>query len=438
MKRLLSLWLMLGLLIPGTAFAVMIADLPHLTTVATGDLIICEDVSEAVVANKTKYITWGELVGAPGAIGGTTPAAGAFTTVGVGVTPPTYPVHLVLEATDETGIYIDGTTNDYTGAATGIAQIIQRDVNRGTGAINNYAGWQSYLNLKHTNATIAGDYFSYGNITRIHNDGAGLTITDGTDRQYWEVGAHNTVKEEGIYDTDGAGKFSTRFVGTYSWVWADPYIVRDTGTGSPVNVFSASGLDIKVEHGPTLDGTATGTFNSYGIYVDEVTGDAAGTSKAYGIYINSVSGADSNWGIYDASGADWYTSGNISATTLAATGAITGEISITLDTGATVTLAATDCRGHARFNNDADVIDYTLPAAEAGLIILFYDIGGGVITIDPFDGTDTIYLNGTSVGAGDAIDSPGSVGDFIALMALDATRWVTVGQSGTWIDGGAD
>jgi len=54
------------------------------------------------------------------------------------------------------------------------------------------------------------------------------------------------------------------------------------------------------------------------------------------------------------------------------------------------------------------------------------------------DGTDTIYLNGTTVGAGDAIDSPGAVGNFICLMAIDDTRWVTVGRSGAWIDGGAD
>jgi len=70
--------------------------------------------------------------------------------------------------------------------------------------------------------------------------------------------------------------------------------------------------------------------------------------------------------------------------------------------------------------------------------VMFYDIGGGVITVDPVDGTDTIYLNGTSVGAGDAIDSPGAVGDFICLMAIDDTRWVTVGRSGVWIDSGAD
>jgi len=123
---------------------------------------------------------------------------------------------------------------------------------------------------------------------------------------------------------------------------------------------------------------------------------------------------------------------------LATTGTITGSTMLTLDTDASVVLAVGDCDNAVRYNNDADAIDYTLPGAAAGLTIMFYDIGGGVITIDPVDGTDTIYLNGTSVGAGDAIDSPGDVGDFICLMAIDDTRWVTVGRSGVWVDGGAD
>jgi hypothetical protein len=124
---------------------------------------------------------------------------------------------------------------------------------------------------------------------------------------------------------------------------------------------------------------------------------------------------------------------------LATSGTITGNTLVGLHTAARITLIDLDsCRNVAHFNNDADVIDFTLPGAAVGLVVMFYDIGGGVITVDPVDGTDTIYLNGTSIGAGDAIDSPGAVGDFICLMAIDATRWVTVGRSGVWIDGGAD
>jgi len=105
-----------------------------------------------------------------------------------------------------------------------------------------------------------------------------------------------------------------------------------------------------------------------------------------------------------------------------------------LYTDATVVLTAADCKGKEHANNDADVIDFTLPGAEAGLVVMFTDLAGGVITVDPVDGTDTIYLNGNTVGAGDEIDSPGNAGDFIILKAYDDTRWFTLGRSGVWVD----
>jgi hypothetical protein len=111
---------------------------------------------------------------------------------------------------------------------------------------------------------------------------------------------------------------------------------------------------------------------------------------------------------------------------------------ITSDTAATVALTSADCQGQWRVNDDDDVIDYTLPGAEAGLECCFISMFARVVTVDPVDGTDTIYLNGDTVGAGDAIDSPGTTGDHICVLGLDATRWVTMNMYGTWVDGGAD
>jgi len=116
-------------------------------------------------------------------------------------------------------------------------------------------------------------------------------------------------------------------------------------------------------------------------------------------------------------------------------GIITGSSNIKLDNGSSVVLVADSCHNHIRINNTAGVIDYTLPTAEVGLAIVFYDIVGGVITVDANTG-DVIYLNGTALDAGDSIDSPGDVGDLIVLIAIDNTRWITLGQIGVWIDGG--
>jgi hypothetical protein len=115
---------------------------------------------------------------------------------------------------------------------------------------------------------------------------------------------------------------------------------------------------------------------------------------------------------------------------------ITGFSESTLHTAATVVLDVSDCNNELHINNDADVIDFTLPPAEAGLVVMFYDKAGGVITVDTATG-DEICLNGTDLTAGYSIDSPGAVGDFIVLFAIDGTHWVTLGQIGTWIDGGA-
>lgn len=119
-------------------------------------------------------------------------------------------------------------------------------------------------------------------------------------------------------------------------------------------------------------------------------------------------------------------------------GIVKGESFITLDTDAAIVLTAADCKNALRINNNDAVKDYTLPGAALGETVCFYSLYARVVTIDPVDGTDTIYLNGSSVGAGDAIDSAGGVGNLICLMAIDNTRWITLGQIGVWVDGGAD
>ena len=117
-------------------------------------------------------------------------------------------------------------------------------------------------------------------------------------------------------------------------------------------------------------------------------------------------------------------------------GIMTGSSDIALDVTAAIVLVADSCHNHMRINYDAGVIDYSLPTAETGLVIGFYDKAGGVITVDAASG-DEITLDGTDLTAGYSIDSPGNAGDFIILMAIDATHWIVLGKSGTWIDGGA-
>jgi len=374
---------------------------------------------------------------------------------------PAYPLDITMTATDTYGINVEGAAADYTGADASIGMVINRDVNRAAGDINNYAGWQSYVTVKHTDATIAGDLFLYGNITRAQNDGARLTIEDATDRQYWEVGVHSTVKNEGNFDTDAAGNFVVRFIGYYAYVWADTYDVFDTSTTSPANIFSAMGVDIKVEHVPTLNGTATGTFNSYGVYVGEVSGDTAGTSSAYGIYIaDAVSGADTNYAFYSADADASYFAGNITSnlnlagTTYGSDGSISDADLLSVDDGATTTIAvgggvgspivwttATGTGAPARadsptFTTAVGLTSGALTLGNGNLVL--GTSGNGVDFSADTDAGHVSGLNlsngGTGYTTGDLIFSggggTGAAGTFVAAAGIITSATLTNGGSG--------
>jgi preprotein translocase subunit Sec61beta len=118
---------------------------------------------------------------------------------------------------------------------------------------------------------------------------------------------------------------------------------------------------------------------------------------------------------------------------LVASQTITGRTMVVLNTAATVVLAADSCMNMVCWNDDADAIHYTLPAASAGLVRAFGDAAGGAITIDPYDGVDYVVLNGVSAGAGSEIISDGTAGRYIVLVAIDDTRWMSLPTAG-WAD----
>ena len=61
-----------------------------------------------------------------------------------------------------------------------------------------------------------------------------------------------------------------------------------------------------------------------------------------------------------------------------------------------------------------------------------------VINIDCYKTNESIDLDDTTLTAGNAIDSPGTKGDYVLLVAISATEWVVMGRSGAWVDGDAD
>jgi len=115
------------------------------------------------------------------------------------------------------------------------------------------------------------------------------------------------------------------------------------------------------------------------------------------------------------------------------TGISTGRMLIEVN-ATTQTLDALDVSCKVITNGgDADGSVNNLPSAVQGMCVVFASVEAQVITVDAADG-DTI-LGIAGVAAGESIDSPGAVGDYIKLVAVDDAEWAIVAIGGAWADG---
>ena len=96
---------------------------------------------------------------------------------------------------------------------------------------------------------------------------------------------------------------------------------------------------------------------------------------------------------------------------------------------------AANARGQLYVNTQAGTTEFQLPPAEAGLCACFYASTAQVIEVAPDTG-DGIVLSGTALTSEHEMDSPGAIGDFVCIVALDNTWWHTLGMVGAWVTGG--
>lgn len=118
-------------------------------------------------------------------------------------------------------------------------------------------------------------------------------------------------------------------------------------------------------------------------------------------------------------------------------GEISGATAITLDTASSTNLTVEDCRGKIRINNDNDVVNYELPAAQAGLVVTFANVlYAQVITVDAGSGDIIVLNDGTALSAANSADSSGAIDDVGTFVAIDGTYWKIIGEQNAWVDGG--
>lgn len=263
------------------------------------------------------------------------------------------------------------------------------------------------------------------------------TFTGGTTAVASEVNANFTAAKTAIDDND---------------LRIDALLATDTCTSPPCALTAGTtvgGTEIVLD---SDIGTTVQAFDSD--LSDLADGSLSGSKIGSGLdgaTITAGTVADARIASTITRDTEWDTAAEINAATtdldfmttagtqsLVTTGTIQGEVSVQINGTSSSTLVALQMLGAAYYYTGASGHDVTLPGAEAGLNACFYDAnGGGVITLDAAAG-DTIWLDGVSVGAADAIDSAGNRGDFLCLLGIDTDTWVTLGRSGTWVDGGAD
>lgn len=113
-----------------------------------------------------------------------------------------------------------------------------------------------------------------------------------------------------------------------------------------------------------------------------------------------------------------------------------GKVPTTLDPAGFISMDSTDMDGGflyltATGSGSTSII---LPDAVAGDAKCFYDDGGtGIVVLVPQAG-DRIQLDGVLAALGEAINSPGAVGDFVCLIGKDDSTFATTGRSGAWVE----
>jgi len=213
-----------------------------------------------------------------------------------------------LAATDDIAFNMDGITNDYTGTggAYKYAMTFRRDLNAGDGNYpTSFVAGRFVVYPKHTDAVIdAGGIVNEGVLGEVANSGT-WSLDGDVNRTVTFRGSDSNVADTGTYDNTGTALLTMYATASRGFLNLDQTF-SDTSTS--LNRVYATGLEASVNNNPTLS-TGELTVHNRGMSVD-VVGTTIGSQYNYGIYITRVTGADGNWGIYDASGADWILDGD--------------------------------------------------------------------------------------------------------------------------------
>jgi len=222
--------------------------------------------------------------------------------VGIHNTNPSYPLDILMSATDERGINIDGLT-DYTGTGntTAYALLFQRDLNCGNGTEpTNFIGRALNMNLKHTDGDLTNNNKSLRSTQDYITDTSTWSNTSGSTRSVNVRCFDAGIGGSPTISNDGAGTLLYMQRGFDSRLNGTPTFESTSG----VNHWTTHGIYIDHDFSATLSSGSL-TQRHYGGYFD-VRGDTTGSSFGYGLYIAETSGFDLNYSFYNSASSNMH------------------------------------------------------------------------------------------------------------------------------------
>jgi len=369
----------------------------------------------------------------PGAIGGTTPSTGAFTTLSasgqITSTVATGSAPFVVSSTTNVANLNASTLNGATFAAPGAIG----GTTPAAGTFTALTTTSGVLTVGGTGVSNIAGTLTFGSngssaVTRGSVDGLGLATVfsinsnakTAADAIQMEFGGRDSADNAQAY-----GAIRTNIVDPTSTSEDGSVEIRAATNGSMglSATFTSAGVDV--------DGnlTTTGTIAA-GSGPTTLT-DASG--KILSAALNTVAvgqggtGATTLTGILKGNGTSAFTAAARSDYDAAQ---IVGTFASPTTTNP-YSLAAADAYGTILHYGATGEID--LPAGAAGMNVVIYNTGAFTITIDP-NGTEIIVRDGTAQSGGVSITLSSGAGNYVA-MYFDGSRWITLGYKGTLAQG---
>lgn len=316
------------------------------------------------------------------------------------------------------------------GGANGLGYyLVSRSTNAPTNAVNLGALTSGLLKIT-VSATVATPATATADSDYVTPSGAG-TLTN------------KTLGQPSIQEPTTVGGEKVTQLGTVAGLVVTPTGTDDGATwgyqvvGVDVNGNETAGnTEVQTIHGGswanyngttvknTLSWTALTGIVSYKVYRKTVPAGGSTGIIATGVtaitYVDDKSaGASETVSTVDATGSLW------------AIGPCDLGIRIIPATG-NISPTAQQCYGGIIIITGAGTV--SLPAGVKRMSITVYTYGAVAVSVDP-NGTETIVLNGTVLGAGNKVTNTSTSGDMVCFVN-DGNRWYLLGNNVNWTDGG--